>query len=158
MMGQFNFIEAYKELQPTADRGVIEWRNASFAEIVKSINWKQIVDLTRLAFNLPYDAKDYEDWFQKAMHDSDAYFFVTQDAAEAGRVATLILRHFLSSGNETACSTALLALAASFAGKPQAREAIGPRQRRAREPIAGSRYRRGEKGCDDGTVRRGGPR
>lgn len=120
MMAQFNFIEAYKELQPTADRGVVEWRNASFAEIVKSIKWEQIVDLSRLAFNLPYDAKVYEDWFQKPLHDTDAHFFVAQDAAEAGRVATLILRHFASQGNETACTTALIALAASFAGKRSA--------------------------------------
>ena len=119
-MEQFNFIEAYKALRPTADRGIIEWRNSSFTAIVKSINWKQIVDLSRLAFNLPYDPKDYEDWFQKAMHDTDAHFFVAQDAAEAGRVATLILRHFLSSGSERACTTALVALAASFAGKRSA--------------------------------------
>jgi hypothetical protein len=120
MMAQFNFIEAYKKLQPTTDRGVVEWRNASFAEIVKGINWGQIVDLSRLAFNLPFDARDYEEWFQKPLHDNDAHFFVAQDAAEAGRVATLILRHFVSLGNETACTAALIALAASFAGKRSA--------------------------------------
>jgi hypothetical protein len=120
MMAQFNFIEAYKKLQPAADRGVIEWRNASFAEIVKGIDWGQIVDLSRLAFNLPYDAKVYEDWFQKAMHDTDAHFFVAHDAAEAGRISTLILRYFVSLGNETAFTTGLIALAASFAGKRSA--------------------------------------
>lgn len=119
-MAQFNFIEAYKLLQPAADRGVVDARSAGFSQVVKDVSWSQIVDLSRLAFGLPYDATVYDGWFQNPLHGSDPHFFVAQDPAEAGRVATLILRHFVAQGQTTATQAALIALAASFAGKRSA--------------------------------------
>lgn len=119
-MAQFNFIEAYKLLQPAADRGVVDARSAGFAQVVKGINWSQIVDLSRLAFGLPYDAAVYDEWFQKPLHGPDPHFFVAQDMAEAGRIATLVLRHFVAQEQKTGTTAALIALAASFAGKRSA--------------------------------------
>jgi hypothetical protein len=114
MMQNFNFIEAYKLLRPTVERSVVDARNEGFTKILESITWENIVDLTRLAFNLPYDPQVYIDWFQAPLQNADPHFFVAQDASEAGRVATLVLRHFISANNATA---ALIVLAASYAGK-----------------------------------------
>jgi hypothetical protein len=116
-MAEFNFIEAYKGLQPTAERGVVDARNKAFSEIIGNLNMPQIVDLCRLAFHLPFRAETYVDWFQNPINQPDPQFFVAQDAAEAGRIATLILRHFVSTGNS---SVALAVLPASCAGKRQA--------------------------------------
>ena len=135
-MAEFNFIESYKLLQPTADRGVVDLRNAGFDQIVKGITWGQIVDLSRLAFNLPYDAAVYADWFQKPLHDADPHFFVSQDAAEAGRIAVLVLRHFVAQGH-TATTAALIALASSYAGKRPALD-NGELVTRSRDVIAAS--------------------
>jgi hypothetical protein len=100
-MPELNFIKAYKLLQPTADRGLVDARNQGFSKILEKFDWPQIVDLTRLAFHLPYDATGYEDWFQTPLHGPDPHFFVSQDAAEAGRIATLILRHYVIGGKLT---------------------------------------------------------
>ncbi|SDF29968.1 hypothetical protein SAMN05216337_105056 [Bradyrhizobium brasilense] len=116
-MAEFNFIEAYKGLQPTAERGLIEARDKAFTEIVGKVNMPQVVDLCRLAFHLPYRAENYDGWFQQPMNGPDPQFFVAHDAAEAGRIATLILRHFVSRNSS---NVALAVLAASYAGKRQA--------------------------------------
>jgi hypothetical protein len=115
MMPELNFIEAYKLLQPTAERGIIEARNKALTEIVGKLDMSQIVHLCRLAFNLPYDPAVYIDWFQSPLNQPDPQFFVAQDAAEAGRVATLALRHFVSDTR-----VALTVLSASYAGKRSA--------------------------------------
>ncbi|MEH2711425.1 hypothetical protein ABIF21_002448 [Bradyrhizobium elkanii] len=135
-MAEFNFIESYKLLQPATDRAVVDLRKAGFDQIVKSITWGQIVDLGRLAFNLPYDAAVYAEWFQKPLHDADPHFFVAQDAAEAGRIAVLVLRHFVAQG-QTATTTALIALASSYAGKRPALD-NGELVTRSRDVIAAS--------------------
>lgn len=113
-MPNFNFIEAYKLLQPTAERGMVDARNEGFTKIIEDMAWAKVVDLTRLAFNLRYDPQVYVDWFQAPLQKSDPHFFVAQDAVEAGRVATLVLRNLVSANNAT---VALIVLAASYAGK-----------------------------------------
>ncbi|QOZ33187.1 GTPase-associated system all-helical protein GASH [Bradyrhizobium sp. CCBAU 53421] len=135
-MAEFNFIEAYKLLQPAVDRGIVDARKAGFDQIVKGLTWSQIVDLSRLAFGLPYEAAVYTEWFQKPLHDADPHFFVAQDAAEAGRIAVLILRHFVAQGN-TSTTAALLALASSYAGKRSALD-NGELVTRSRDVIAAS--------------------
>ncbi|MCP1968465.1 GTPase-associated system all-helical protein GASH [Bradyrhizobium elkanii] len=135
-MAEFNFIESYKLLQPATDRAVVDLRKSGFDQIVKSITWGQIVDLGRLAFNLPYDAAVYAEWFQKPLHDADPHFFVAQDAAEAGRIAVLVLRHFVAQG-QTATTAALIALASSYAGKRPALD-NGELVTRSRDVIAAS--------------------
>jgi hypothetical protein len=116
-MADFNFIEAYKILQPAAERGVVDARNKAFSEIAGKLDMAQIVDLCRLAFHLPYQAASYAEWFQNPLNQPDPQFFVAQDAAEAGRIATLVLRWYVSAGNS---KVALAALSASYAGKRQA--------------------------------------
>src|SRR5260370_32954214 len=96
MMPELNFIEAYKLLQPTAERGVIEARNKALTEIVGKLDMSQMIHLCRLAFNLPYDPSVYTDWFQSPLNQPDPQFFVAQDAAEAGRGATLTPRPVVS--------------------------------------------------------------
>jgi hypothetical protein len=112
-MPELNFIEAYKLLQPSAERGVVDARSEGFTR-VKEVTWAHIVDLTRIAFSLPHDPAVYKDWFEAPFQKQDPHFFVAQDAAEAGRLATLVLRHFVAAGKETA---ALVVLAGSCAGK-----------------------------------------
>jgi GTPase-associated system helical domain len=116
-MAEFNFIEAYKGLQPTAERGLVDARSKAFSEIVANVDMPRVVDLCRLAFHLPYRAESYAEWFQNPLNGPDPQFFVAQDAAEAGRVATLALRHFVSRGSTNVASAVL---AASYAGKRQA--------------------------------------
>jgi GTPase-associated system helical domain len=141
MMPNFNFIEAYKLLQPTVERGVVEARNEGFTKIVEKVTWANIVNLSRLAFNLHYDPQVYIDWFQVPLQKPDPHFFVAQDAAEAGRVAALVLRHFVSLNNATA---ALIVLAASYAGK-RATFDNGELVAQSRDLIAASAKRGGMK-------------
>jgi hypothetical protein len=114
MMAEFNFIEAYKLLQPTADRVLVDARDQGTRKILEKLNWPQVVDLARLAFQLPHEPTSYIDWFQGPLHEPDPHFFVAQDLAEAGRIATLALRQRVAGRNT---SIALIVLAASYAGK-----------------------------------------
>jgi hypothetical protein len=116
-MSGFDFIEAYKQLQPTADRAVIDLRKQGHDKILEGLTWPQVVDLARLSFNLPFDESAYQEWFQKPLHEADPHFFVAQDPAEAGRIATLALRRRVSGGQRT---FAMIVLAASAAGKREA--------------------------------------
>jgi hypothetical protein len=145
MMPELNFIEAYKLLQPTAERGVIEARNKALTEIVGKLDMPQIVHLCRLAFNLPYDPVVYTDWFQSPLNQPDPQFFVAQDAAEAGRVATLALRHFVSAGNTR---VALTVLSASYAGKRSALD-NGELVAQSRDVITASAKKGGMKAPSD---------
>lgn len=112
-MAEFNFIEAYKSLQPAADRALVDARDKGAQKILESLTCPRVIDLARLAFHLPYEPASYADWFQAPLHDLDPHFFVAQDSAEAGRVATLALRQRVS---ERVISVALVVLAASYAG------------------------------------------
>jgi hypothetical protein len=113
MMAEFNFIEAYKQLQPTADRVLVDARDQGARKILETLTLPQVIDLARLAFQLPYEPTSYVDWFQAPLHEPDPHFFVAQDPAEAGRIATLALRQRVFDRNT---AIALVVLAASYAG------------------------------------------
>ncbi|MBZ6077575.1 GTPase-associated system all-helical protein GASH [Microvirga puerhi] len=113
----FNFSEAYRNLQPTADRSITAAREnahrALRAEAPKSV--QKLVDLTRLAFGLPVPEESaLEEWFEKPVRKKDAHFSLQIDKEEAARIATLVLSDIIQSRYP---STPALVIAASFSGR-----------------------------------------
>jgi hypothetical protein len=110
-----NFVEAYRIAHPSATCELVAAREHAFKIIkpeVKSTD--RVHDLCRLAFHMPFEADSYSGWFDKPISDADPHFVISQDAAEAGRMATVVLRDLVAGGGD---AVALSVLAASYAGR-----------------------------------------
>ncbi|MBY5694679.1 GTPase-associated system all-helical protein GASH [Rhizobium leguminosarum] len=113
----FNFSEAYRKMQPTAERSIITARETAhktiLADAMKSA--AKVVDLARLAFGLPVaPERELDDWFGKAVKKGDKHFSLQIDTEEAARIATLLLSDAIHSGYY---NISALVIAASFSGK-----------------------------------------
>ncbi|QND23747.1 hypothetical protein HB774_30140 (plasmid) [Rhizobium leguminosarum bv. viciae] len=138
----FDFSERYRNMQPTAERSIVEAREIAHKTIVveapKSVT--KIVDLTRVAFSLPVPPeRDFDGWFGKAVKKGDKHFSLQIDKEEAARIATLALSSLVSSGYY---GVAALVIAASVAGR---RESPGNNEivQQARTGLAEAPRRRG---------------
>ncbi|EJB02275.1 hypothetical protein Rleg9DRAFT_7303 [Rhizobium leguminosarum bv. trifolii WSM597] len=116
-MSEINFIADYRSLQPMADEGRIQARQASFNEIEADVrqNHARAVVLVRLAFKLPHpNAAEGDEWFSTFMTNHSPTFSLAHDQEEAAIMATLVLRDRIISGS---AKSSLLALAGGFAGR-----------------------------------------
>lgn len=111
-MGEFDFVNEYRALQPLAERDVVAARNKSFDKARAEANGKQL-DLARLAYRLPLD-QEGSDWFDALVKTDDNTFSLQHDGEEAARLATLVLRARLREGMQI---TPVILHAAGFAGK-----------------------------------------
>ncbi|MBX9646726.1 MAG: hypothetical protein K2X57_06700 [Xanthobacteraceae bacterium] len=136
----FNFIEAYRAANPAAPHALVAAREQAFKLIRPNVKlMDRVHDLCRLAFHMPFDDARYADWFDKHISDTDPRFVLSQDVADAGRMATMLLRDFVLSGSEP---VAMTVLATSFAGRrlafdngelvTQARDLIAARAKQPR--------------------------
>lgn len=111
----FKFVESYRRLVPTAAREVVEARQKGHEKLfplVKTMD--KYYDLCRLAFRLPQDSASLTEWFEKTTKEFDPQFSVDIDKAEAGRIASLLLRELISRGIAHA---AFAVLVSSFCGQ-----------------------------------------
>ncbi len=115
MTTRFSFIEAYRAADPSALPAIVSARDQAFKLIRPAVeDIDRVHDLCRLAFHMPFDGARYIDWFDKPISDPDPRFVLSQDVADAGRMATMVLRDFVSAGSE---AVAMSVLATSFAGR-----------------------------------------
>jgi hypothetical protein len=136
----FNFVEAYRAIDSGATREIVTAREEAFKIIrPQTDSIGAIHDLCRLAFHLPYAPESYLPWFATPISDADHHFVIAQDSADAGRMATVILRDHVLSGSSPA---ALSVLATSFAGRRSAFDK-GELVEEARDLISESAKRRG---------------
>lgn len=138
---KFEFAEAYRKLQPGMDRSIIGFREAAHRKVRKDLpsNPDRIVDLARLAFDIPLSGGRTSVWLEEIVKEKDAHFSLEHDRNEARIVATILLADMIASGFP---GTPALVLAGSFAGRRQTvdQEAI---VMAARSALAGmSRTRR----------------
>jgi hypothetical protein len=111
----FDFVEKYRLVDPSASREIVAARESAFRTIKpQATSTSRIHDLCRLAFQLPFDDSNYAVWFTQPIKDTDPHFVLAQDAAEAGRMATMILHDLTRSGSD---KVAICILATSFAGR-----------------------------------------
>src|SRR5262249_47046072 len=111
----FEFIEAYRKMRPEGAKEVVEARQKGHAKLYPLIKEMQkVYELCRLSFQLPQDLTTLVEWFQKAIRESDPQFTLEVDKAEAGRIASLLLREFISTNN---AQVSLAVLAASYCGR-----------------------------------------
>lgn len=116
-MAEFDFVEEYRELQPTADREIIVARTAAYEMAKKDAgnSIERVVDLVHFAYRLPSRSDhDADSWFLNVMRSGDPTFSLQRDAEEAARIATLVLKHLLQSNFH---GTPVAVYAAAFAGK-----------------------------------------
>lgn len=113
----FAFAEAYRTLQPGADRTITSARESAHkairAEAAK--NGRRLADLARLAFGIPVPPDSaLETWFVRPIQKTDSHFSPDMDHEESARIATLVLLDVIRSGSK---STPALVIAASFCGR-----------------------------------------
>jgi hypothetical protein len=113
---KFNFIEAYRTLLPDAAKEIVEARQKAHEQLypIFSANMARIYELCRLAFQLPQKYESLVESFQKPIKEFEPQFLVEVDKAEAGRIASLLLRDMISRGNQHA---AFAVAASSFCGQ-----------------------------------------
>lgn len=116
-MADFNFIDAYRDMQPTASREVIAAREAAYLSILKEApkTSVRLAELTRVYFGLAiHDEDGFDAWFGKAIRQKDKFISLQRDKEEVSRIAALALMGGIRSGW---AFTPALVLAASFLGK-----------------------------------------
>ncbi|MFK7974815.1 MAG: GTPase-associated system all-helical protein GASH [Halioglobus sp.] len=97
-MAEFDFIQEYRALQPSAPRETIEARAAShlvlFEDAPKQAD--RIVTLAKIAYKLPHEeTSEPLDWFLEAVKASDPVFSLDHDKEEAAIIATLVLSNLI---------------------------------------------------------------
>lgn len=99
MAAAFDFIQAYRDLDGSATRDVVEARHKGFQKLSTTIDkMNQIYDLCRLAYQIePFPARP---WFEEPIREFDPHFVVNKEKVDAGRIAALLLRQkMMSSGS-----------------------------------------------------------
>jgi hypothetical protein len=115
MATKFDFIQSYRDLDQNASRDLIEARQKAHEQLDTSIkNMEQVYDLCRLAFLLEPNPATVTEWFEQPIRGLDPHFLVSKDKAEAGRIASLLLRDRITRGGS---HVPLAVLSASFCGR-----------------------------------------
>lgn len=145
--GKFDFIESYRSLFPNASREIVDLRKQSHDQLAADLNTiDKIYDLCRLAFQLEPHSPELNDWFERPIKALDPHFSLSQDKAEAGVIAALLLRERVC--RSECCHTALAVLSASYCGMrhsadkgillTNARDALMEAARNRRIPVLGN--------------------
>ena len=94
----FKFIETYRTLAPSASREIIEARQKGHDKLYPLFakTMTRVYDACCLAFQLPQNSSSVGEWFEKPVKEFDPQFSIEHDKAEAGRIASLLLRDLLS--------------------------------------------------------------
>lgn len=111
----FNFAEAYRMLQPAAERSVFEARAAALAKISTQGRGSvaKIVAIARITFGVPLPSDDESaEWLQAIVRERDASFSLAMDREEARIICAVVLQSVLQAGFDR---VATLILAAGFA-------------------------------------------
>jgi hypothetical protein len=115
MSGTFDFMTTYRKLAPQTPREVIDARQKAHSQLRPQTNsMPRIYDLCRLAFQLEPQGPDVATWFERPVKDADPQFSIEIDKAEAGRLASLLLRDHIAGGGPY---SALAVVTASFCGR-----------------------------------------
>lgn len=116
MSGTFEFMTAYRKLVPQTPREVVDARQKAYSHLSPQVNaMPRIYDLCRLAFQLDPQGPEVTTWFEQPIKESDPQFSIEIDKAEAGRLASLLLREHIAGG--AGPYSALAVVTASFCGK-----------------------------------------
>lgn len=117
----FDFADAFREFQPTAERSLVEARVAALAKLStearKTVD--NIVGLTRIAYGIPLaDSDQTGEWLQATIREKEAGFSLSRDREDARIMSAIVLDSILEAGNYQRVATLLLA--ATFAGQRRA--------------------------------------
>jgi hypothetical protein len=112
---EFDFIEIYRRMVPSASREVVAAREKAHRDLFPEVKTtERVYALCRLAFELPEEPNAIAEWFEKPIKNSDPHFSIKIDIAEAGRIAGALLRHLIADNDLQA---ALCVLSVSYSGK-----------------------------------------
>ena len=141
---KFKFVDVYRRIAPSADREIVAARQNGHDKLYPLLKRKmeRVYDVCRLAFLLPQYSIAVVEWFEKTVKKFDPQFSIEHDKAEAGRIASMLLRDLMWQGNPKA---AFAILVCSFCGRRSpiddellivARDAVGDAARERRIVLA----------------------
>ena len=113
---EFKFIEVYRRIAPEAGREIVTARHNGHDKLYPLLEqtMERVYDVCRLAFQLPQSSIAVVEWFEKTVKEFDPQFSIEHDRAEAGRIASMLLRDLIWQGNTKA---AFAILVCSFCGR-----------------------------------------
>lgn len=115
MPKKFDFVEAYRKMQPNAAQEIVEARQKSHEKLYPVIKTMgNVYELCQLAFDFKQEMGQLTEWFQSPVKEFDPRFVLSIDTAEAARIAALLLRDLMSRGSPQG---ALAVLVSSFGGQ-----------------------------------------
>ncbi len=90
----FDFADAFRELQPAAERSLVDARvvalNELSTEARKSVS--KIVGLTRIAYDIPLaDGDGTGEWLQDTLREKEASFSLSRDREDARIMSAIVL-------------------------------------------------------------------
>lgn len=141
----FDFADAFREFQPSAERSVVEARDAALTKLSTQArkSLEKIVGLTHIAYNIPLAAGDETgEWLQTTIREKEAGFSLSRDREDARIMSAIVLDSILQAGTYDRVATLLLA--ATFAGQRRA-PGDGKLEIAARDIFSGSARNRGLK-------------
>ena len=141
---KFKFIEVYRRIAPAAGREIVAARQKGHDKLYPLLEqtMERVYDVCRLAFLFPQSSIAVVEWFEKTVKKFDPQFSIEHDKAEAGRIASMLLRDLMWQGNPKA---AFAILVCSFCGRRSpidnellivARDAVGDAARERRIVLA----------------------
>jgi hypothetical protein len=98
---EFKFIEAYRKSATSAPREIVEARQKGHDKLYPLFakSMPSIYAACRLAFQLQQEPEGIPEWFEVTIREFDSQFSLEIDAAEASRIASLLLRDLMARGS-----------------------------------------------------------
>ncbi|WP_018632654.1 GTPase-associated system all-helical protein GASH [Neomegalonema perideroedes] len=141
----FDFADAFRDFQPTAERSLVEARVAALAKLSTEArnSVEKIVGLTHIAYGIPLsEGEETGEWLQATIREKEAGFSLSRDREDARIMSAIVLESTLQAGNRDHVATLLLA--ATFADQRRA-PGTGKLELAARDIFSDSARNRGLK-------------
>lgn len=104
-MSGFNFADSYKAAGLTPGPEIISLRQKPFDKLLKIMDKKMIVNLSRLYFGLTIS--DGTEWFRKAFSETDSSFSMLDNEREAAVLSACLLNAAITNNNVIAALAVL---------------------------------------------------
>lgn len=104
-MSRFNFADSYKAAGLTPGPDIISLRQKPFDKLLKNIDEKMVVDLTRLYFGLTNSHGT--EWFREAFAETDSSFSMVHNEQEAAVLSACLLSAAINNSDAVAALAVL---------------------------------------------------
>ena len=96
MTAKFDFIQSYRDLDGSASREVVEARQKSFEKLSRGDRGDGCRSTISAASHIRSKPLSALSWFEDGVREFDPHFVASKDKVDAGRMAALLLRQWMT--------------------------------------------------------------